>query len=501
MIRSRGLVLLIAILTLDGCATTPALPALEQASPASRSGAVTLERHAPPIQPVVAISTPPRSDLWQTIKDGLTLEPAPHGEPRIAAALNWAANRPHLIRALEPRAALYYGYVVAAVQERGLPLEVALLPIVESTLNPYAVSPKGATGIWQLMPATAHRYGIAMDWWYDGRRDPVDSTRAALDYLEYLHDYFDGDWLLALAAYNCGEGCVTRARRKAASSSYWALKLPRETGKYVPRILALAEVLRDPSRYGWELPPIDMEPAFALAAIDDQVDVGKIAQLAALPQDEIFRLNPGLNRQATPPNGPHRILVPAATAPSLVEVLQNYPRGPERWVQHKVKGGDTLSQIAARYHTTSAAIRSNNALKGNTIRVGQSLLVPVSATGTLPSNPMLARAGYGHRATTSYRVQRGDSLWTISRRFNTTVTRLATANGLNRQAYLRPGQTLRVPATATPQQRPRQYRVKSGDSLWAIANRFQISVADLARWNDIQPAEILKPGAHLKLEI
>lgn len=495
---SRGVILISWMLAVAGCTS------VATSNSASHLPSPPLPPTTPPaIHPTVKVLPPPASDdLWQTIREGLALEAAPMHRPRMASAMDWTAKRPHLIRALEPGAALYYSYVVAAVRERDLPLEVALLPIVESTLNPYAVSPSGATGLWQLMPATAAQYGVEMDWWYDGRRDPVDSTRAALDYLQYLHEFFDGDWLLALAAYNCGEGCVAKAQRKARSRSYWDLKLPTETSKYVPRILALAEVMRDPGRYGWQLPAIDMEPAFALADIDDQVDVGKVAQLASLPDDEMFRLNPGLNRRATPPNGPHRLLIPAASAPTFSEVLQNYPRGPERWVQHSVKQGDTLGAIAARYHTTSDSIRANNSLKGNLIRTGQQLLVPVSAAGTLPSNPILARSqNYAHRPTTTYRVSAGDSLWTISRRFNTSVGKIVATNGLDRAKPLRIGQKIKVPGTMLAAKQPTQYQVKSGDSLWAIANQFKVSVADLARWNDIEPAQVLKPGVRLKIDI
>ncbi len=495
MLRAPGIASFVLVWALAGCAITPqAIDTTAVAEP------VVVTRAAPAIEPRLERTVPEPTDLWQTIRNGLVLHPSGVDAERVDAAVRWFAQRPRLLEAIAPGAELYYGYVVAAVRERGLPLEVALLPIVESTLNPYAVSPRGASGLWQLMPSTARRYGVAINWWYDGRRDPVDSTRAALDYIEYLHEFFAGDWLMTFAAYNCGEGCIAKARRKAKSDSYWNLKLPKETSKYVPRILALAHILEDPSRYGWALPRIDMEPAFALAALDDQVDVGKIAQLAELSHEELFRLNPGLNRQATPPDGPHRLLIPAASAPSFDALMTNYPHGPERWVQHRVRTGESLSTIAAHYHTNVPAIRANNALKGSLIRAGQELLVPVAASGTLPSNPMLAAAGFGRRAAV-HRVSKGESLWSIARRYDVSIAKLAIANGIDVKRPLRIGQKLSVPSRNGVEQRPTQYRVRSGDSLWAIANRFQVTVADLLRWNDLEASATLRPGVLLNLDI
>jgi membrane-bound lytic murein transglycosylase D len=491
----RGLLTLLW-LALAGCSTlAPTAPAVPVAY-----------RPAPAISPVVTVHRSPqkleeaRADLWSVVRTGLELVDAEH--PRIDAALRWFRDHPKLIAAIEPGADLYYAYMVDEVERRGLPMEIALLPIVESTLNPYALSRSGAAGIWQLMPDTAERYGVSIDWWYDGRRDPIDSTRAALDYLEYLHDYFDGDWLLAIAAYNCGEGCIARAQRRARSTSYWSLDLNRETEQYVPRILALARLIEDPDHYGVALPTLDLEPAFTLASITGQVDLGEIARMTSLGHDELFRLNPGLNRRATPPDGPHRLLVPADMAPLFDDLMESYPETSERWVQYVVKNGDSLSGIARRHHASVDDIRSHNAIRGSLIRVGQKLLIPVSASGRLSDNPLVAGFARGQRRGGTYTVAAGDSLWTISRRFQTSVASLLQTNGLDAQTPIRVGQKLTIPGGAkAPTARTIEYRVRRGDSLWQIANRFNVTVAQIVEWNGLETKSPLRPGVRLTLEI
>jgi len=464
----------------------------------------------PPIEPTVsvvpdAVVEAPVPNVWDSIRDGLRF--TAESDPRIDSAANWFAQHPQLIAALEPDAERYYAYVVSEVARRGMPMEIALLPIIESTLNPFALSKSGASGIWQLMPDTAQRYGVAMDWWYDGRRDPIDSTRAALDHLQYLREYFGGDWLLAMAAYNCGEGCIARAQSKAErrdrtyAPSFWDLDLGPETSDYVPRILALARIVTRPADYGLDLPAIAPTPPFALTDVERQVDLGEIARLTALDHEELFRLNPGLNRKATPPDGPHRLLVPAELAPDFASLIASHAQTAPRWSRYVVKSGDTIADIARRNQTTIAAIRSSNALRANTIHAGDALVVPARDARALAGNPLLAtQTG---PATTSYRIAAGDSLASVGRRFDTSTATLKRLNPLAQDGRLRVGDTLRVPATAARNARARTitYRVKPGDSLWQIASRFNVTVQEIARWNGIDATSTLLPGAQLNLEI
>ncbi|HTO58537.1 MAG TPA: transglycosylase SLT domain-containing protein, partial [Pseudomonadales bacterium] len=287
------------------------------------------------------------------MRDGFALDHS-LAEPTVVRAIDTYLANDTLMPGFEDQARRYFAYVVDAVHQRQLPMELALLPIIESTLDPYAFSHRGASGLWQLVPTTAKQYGVTIDWWYDGRRDPVDSTAAALDYLTYLHDEF-GDWLLAIAAYNGGEGRVRRAIANAGpGATFFDLKLPRETQRYVPKVLALAHLIAENDND--YLPQIDPAPPFYPMTIDDQVDIEKLASIGAFSTDELFRLNAGLNRRATPPDGPYRILVPASDKEAFESALDQYPKDRVLWSTHVVKRGETLASIAKQYGTTVASI-------------------------------------------------------------------------------------------------------------------------------------------------
>ena len=294
----------------------------------------------------------PYADLWARIRAGLSLPDTDH--PDVQAELNWYAGRPEYLQRTTDRARLYLAYIVREAERRQLPLELALLPIVESAFQPYARSPAGAMGIWQFMPSTGRRFGLHRTPWYDARRDIVESTRAAFDYLERLHDDLGGDWLLAVAAYNAGEGNVMRALRRnraqGKAEDFFSLSLPAETRAYVPRLLAIARLVSNPQRYGLTLDPIDDVPYFAGVDVGGQVALGKAAQLAGVSLNELMLLNPGFFRHATDPEGPHRLLVPTTSAGRFREALAaTNPEQRMAWSTHTVSKGDTLSDIAGRY--------------------------------------------------------------------------------------------------------------------------------------------------------
>ena len=216
------------------------------------------------------------------------------------------------------RAQRYLPFIIDELERRELPMELALLPIVESAFDPFAYSHGRAAGLWQMIPGTARRFGVRQNWWYDGRRDIVDSTHAALDYLTYLHDLMDGDWPHAIASYNSGEGNVLRAiKRNRASSKptdFWNLSLSRETSAYVPRLMALVEIVRDPDAFDLTLPELVLEPQFAVADIGGQLDLALAAELAGMDLDTLYSYNAGNNRWATDPDGPHRLILPVGLA-------------------------------------------------------------------------------------------------------------------------------------------------------------------------------------------
>jgi peptidoglycan lytic transglycosylase D len=276
----------------------------------------------------------------------------------------------------------YLHHIVLELEARHMPRELALLPVVESAFDPFAHSPRFASGLWQFIPSTGRHYGLDQDWWLDGRRDVLAATRAALDHLEELHQAFDGDWFLALAAYNSGAGNVRRAiarnQRLGLPTDFFHLDLRRETRAYVPKLLAIAQVAADPQRFGLAISPIPNTPYFARVDAGGQVDLGRVASLAGIPLDELRALNPQYNRWVTAPVAPYDLLVPAASEQRAREALASLPPSERvRFERHRVRSGDTLYEIAARYRVPVAVIRTLNRVRGSLIRPGQELLVPI----------------------------------------------------------------------------------------------------------------------------
>ncbi len=485
------------------------------------------------LSPIPSISeSPPESmpaapaDVLDTLRSGFKLRYDDNA--RTAAELRWFAGHPDYLERVFLRAQRYLPYIVAELERRGMPLELALLPIVESAYDPFAYSHGRAAGLWQMIPGTAKRFGIKQNWWYDGRRDVVDSTRAALDYLERLEELNDGDWLNAIASYNSGEGNVLRAARRNRSAGkpidFWHLKLPRETSMYVPKLLALVEIVANPGKHNLTLPIVADEQQFLVTDISSQLDLALAAELAGVDVDTVYQYNPGYNRWSTDPAGPHRLVMPIEVADQFVAALSQVPPADRvRWKRHKVKNGEAISQIARKYNTTVSTIRTANNLRGNMIRAGHYLMIPVatkplsayskSADARLAKTQNKQRSG----SKVEHIVKSGESFWTISRRYNVTTRQLASWNGMAPGDTLSVGRRLvvwtntAVAAVSAPRTSPTQalgntmrklrYTVRSGDSLYLIANRFRVTISDLARWNKIDKNKILRPGQRLTMYV
>lgn len=466
-----------------------------------------------------------RGNLWWRMREGYAMPDVDH--PRIDTYLSWYERHPHYMERVVERGQRYLHYIVSELESRDLPLELALLPIVESAFDPFAYSHGRASGIWQFVPATGRQYGLNQSWWYDGRRDIVASTEAAATYFDYLHRRFDGDWLLAMAAYNAGQGRVSRAirrnERQGKPTDFWSLPLPRETRAYVPQILALAKVIADPEAYNISLAPLADEPYFAQVDIGSQIDLGQAAELAGIDLDELYVLNPGYNRWATDPDGPHRLLIPADKADGFREQLAEIPAEQRvGWHRYEVKPGDSLGQIARNHRTSIDNIRSANNISGNLIRAGQQLLIP---TAKHPADHYAYSADQRRQRTqgssqgrdgsvrVDYEVRPGDSFWTIARRHGVSVGALTNWNGMAPGDTLMPGQELVVWTQKTElssnqaqkrssdRDRVRRvnYRVRQGDSLARIASRFNLSVQDIERWNTATKNNYIHPGQSLTL--
>lgn len=439
--------------------------------------------------------------LWTRIRQGFLLDPAVIDNPRIDQQRLVFTSQPRYFQTSSSRSQLYLHYVVEQIDARGLPQELALLPFVESSYNPMAYSSSHAAGLWQFIPSTGKIFSLRQDWWYDGRRDVIASTQAALDYLTSLNETFDGDWLLALAAYNCGPGCVSRAMKRnrelGLPTDYWNLQLPRETMNYVPKLLAMAQVIESPTVYGALLPKLRNEPYFAEVTIDQQLDLHKAAELASITPEELLNLNPAFKQRVTAPEGPFQLLVPIVTADQFVASLAELPESEYVSYQHyKVRPGDTLSQIASRHQLSINAIKDVNSIDTNIIRVGQTLMLPRLTDQTLePASEALAVA-----ESVTYQVKPGDSLWDIARRHGLSVNAITRDNSLSSPA-LRVGQQLILASagTDTAAGRKVQYTVKPGDSLYSIAREFKVQIEHIRNWNQL--GSVLRPGQQLTLHL
>ena len=459
---------------------------------------------------------PEAGDLFERIRTGYTIADVDH--PAVDAELRWFARHPDYLDRTFKRGERYLHYIVGEIEARNMPLELALLPVVESAFNPVAYSRARASGLWQFIPATGRRYGLKQNWYYDGRRDVVASTNAALDYLQFLANEFDGDWLLAVAAYNCGEARVARElannRRAGKPTDYFSLKLPRETRAYVPKLLAMRRIVGDPTAHGLAFAPIANSPYFVKVDVGGQLDLHVAAELADLSKEELLALNPAFNHWGTDPDGPHHILVPIDRHERFqAGIAALPPQERVRIVYHRVRRGDTLGEIAHKYGISVGALKTANKLRGNMIHPGQDLLIAAAPKGMkLPSAAELAaldETPSRRRASSDkHVVRRGDTLWSIARRHGVSMDRLANTNQLARTDTLSIGQVLSIPGTAqlastdsSSVARSTTYVVRRGDSLSTIADRFRVRLSDLLGWNNLTRRSVIKPGQRLVMYV
>jgi membrane-bound lytic murein transglycosylase D len=325
-----------------------------------------------------ALSAP---DIWTRIRSGFVF---PEVDPDLLqTCIDEYRKHPLLLKQILQRGEPYLFHIVDRLEQDGMPVELALLPVIESAFDPFATSPAGAAGIWQFMPETAAYVGLDLDWWYDGRRDIIASTDAALHYLKQLHKRFDNDWLLALAAYNAGSARVKRSLRENRNAGkpddFWQLSLPAETRAYVPRLLALRAIIKNPHDYNISLPRLSDTRYFSTVEIRGQIELKVAAELAEVPLSTLRQLNPGYDRSITPPDRTHTLLFPSSVASVFRERIAQLPKNMRvRSIRHKIRKGDNLSTIAQHYRTTVPALRKLNRLKGNKIIAGEFLMVPAN---------------------------------------------------------------------------------------------------------------------------
>ncbi|WP_137226948.1 LysM peptidoglycan-binding domain-containing protein [Shewanella sp. MEBiC00475] len=427
----------------------------------------------------------------------------------------WYIDNPQHLEIVTQRAKPYLYYIVEQLKQRNLPIELALLPIVESGFDPLAYSASNASGLWQLTAPTALSFGVKTNWWYDGRRDVASSTKAALDLMEYLYAKMGQNWLYTIAAYNSGEGRVFNAikhnQARGKSTDFWSLSLPRETTHYVPQLLALADVIKHADKYGINLAAIDNSPQIEVVNIESQLDINLAADLAQIDISDLKAINPGLKRWATAPQGPHHLIVPSEKAATFKRALATIePDSRINWVRYKIKSGDSISEIADQFETTATLIRSSNGIKGNNIIAGRFLIIPVAAKDpdlvTMIADQVLARKTVIKSSVNkqTYTVKSGDSLWKIAQTHQVSVAQLSKWNNLKKQSTLSVGKSLviypnEVSINTASNEKTVNYRVQSGDSLARIALKYKVTVAELIEWNSLEKSTLIQPGQILKL--
>jgi membrane-bound lytic murein transglycosylase D len=419
------------------------------------------------------------------------------------------------------RAEVYLPAAREVFRQKGLPEELVYLAFVESGFNPNAYSRAGAAGVWQFMPFTGRKYGLRYDWWIDERRDPYKSAEAAANYLSWLYAEF-GDWYLALAAYNAGEGKIGRAIAGTGAESFFELtsqnhklshrkQLRRETRHYVPKFIAIVKIMRNLEELGFKPLRLDCAPELNPLQVKGGTDLLALADAAGMKWDDFKKYNTAFLRYVTPPDAETTVYVtPAAKSGALAFLAKPESRPYAGWADYKVRSGDSWYRISRRYGVPVSVLKKVNQKKSNLLRPGERLMIPRTGSGRIPSSPMQETRALAQKRG-DYVVSQGDTLYDIARNYGLTVATLKQANGL-RSSMLRPGQKLYIPGQTRAQEaRTRKdaeqarkavvYRVRTGDSLWAIAQRFNVSYNELMRWNNLGRRSIIRPGDKLTLYV
>ncbi len=461
MLPMRTFLLIALCASAAGCATIG--PSLEQnpavverpqavSKPAAKEviskkpalAELTLKAAPEPVRETERIlSTPKFDDLIDRIRSGFAIPEL--DSPLVAQHERWIQRNPEYLGRVFDRGGKYLHHIVEELEARNMPTELALLPIVESAFNPQALSKAKAAGLWQFIPSTGRIFDLEQNWWHDQRRDVLESTRAALDYLEKLYDLQDRDWFLALASYNWGEGAVMRARKRNQANKrpddYLSLKMPKETQHYVPKLIALRNVLARPEAFGLTLPKIPNKPYFVVIDKEQSIDLSLAARFSGLSVDEFVGLNPSHHRPVISASRTNRIVLPADRAEAFQSALQSHLASGAplvTWKPYTLKAGDSLTSLATRAGvSTQDLIRANSLKKNAQILPGTTLLAPIAAqTDEAHIETTLARFN-GTRVVEKerisavyHRVTKRDSLAKIAKRYGTTQSSIRTLNNL-----------------------------------------------------------------------
>ena len=444
----------------------------------------------------------PNSNIYDVIAAELLLDHHTD-EPAVKKQIDWLLKNPAYLTRVIEKSGPYIYYIYTRVKASGLPIEITLLPIIESAYDPLAYSQSHASGLWQFIPSTAAYLGLERNIWFDARRDIVKSTEVAINYLSYLNHKFGNDWSLTLASYNGGEGTVTKSIKKnierGKHSSFWQLNLPLETENYVPKFFALAHVIKNREALDIEIPEIPNQPVFEIIELENQIEIETIVKVSGIEYKTFTKFNPGYRRSITPPEDTSNILIPIESASQFTQFINN--ENPENWLpfsEYEIKFGDTLSEIALDHDSSVDLIKTINDLNTDLLRVGQILKVPHNR-GT----PVIHKRSVTKQII-SHEVLSGDTLSQIAKNYKTTVRDIMLQNKL-RSSKIFAGQSLeiQIQTNTIAQSHIRKvfYKIREGDSLYLIAKRFSVSINDIRKWNTFTQSKYIHPGETLTLMV
>jgi membrane-bound lytic murein transglycosylase D len=522
-------------LLISGCQTTQRSephPSSSETNAAIVSPPEQIAEQAPSVQapllnvPLKESQIPMTAQMQENLWDRLSMQfslPTYSTQEDVIYYRNWYLKNPLHLETVAERARPFLYLITEKVEKENLPIELALLPVVESAFDVYAYSHGSAAGLWQFLSGTGRIYGLKQDYWYDGRRDVYAATEAALDYLSYLNQLFDGNWMYAIAAYNSGEGRVMRAIKKNQNAGkptdFFSLDLPQETSAYVPKLLALVDVIAHQKKYHLSLPAIANKPVLKRVKPNQQLDLALAAEFAGLSLKEFQELNPAFNHWATGPDGPYDLLLPIKNAEQFkVKLAANKGLG-LRYARIQIKTGDSLGLLAQKYNTSTDMIKKANHLTSNLIRAGKYLIIPTPVapekslaklsshlikSRSTPKNESLIKTTNTNKYKISHKVKAGENLWLISKQYGVSHLALAKWNQLKTDQVLSLGKELIVwqeNKNENATMRTLYYTVRNGDSLSEIAQKFNVNTQDVIKWNGLSHSKYLQPGQKITLYV
>ncbi|MFQ5532500.1 MAG: LysM peptidoglycan-binding domain-containing protein [Candidatus Methylomirabilales bacterium] len=462
-----------------------------------------------PSEEEVSLVRPEEAEAWEKAIPEIPTPPEPEITYDVPLEMNakvlayidhFTTDKRDLTAAALERSGRYLPMMRQIFAEKGLPQDLVNLAYIESAFKLYAYSRARAVGMWQFIRGTGRKYGLRRTWWVDERRDPVKATAAAADYLSDLYDIFQS-WPLAIAAYNSGEGKVSRAIRRQKTTNFWKLKLPRETRYFVPAFMAMTVIAKDPERYGFERP---LEQSWELdrVALREPTDLRLLSKAAGITTKQLKDLNPELRRLVTPPEQDYLLNIPSGTKDSFLLALAELPQARRTvWRRHRVRRGESLSTISQRYRTTVAVLMEMNRLRNpHRIRAGTLISVPVPALTLAKSSG--TRRPHNGRMPSQYVVQPGDTLWEIARDYRVSTQDLKRWNNLN-SSLIYPGRTLQIHPHSSDMGQTvwRQHRVRRGETLSTIARRYRTTVALLMEMNRLNNPHQIRAGTRISVPV